>query len=101
MLYGKSPSTTAPVPPTGMSTVGVAGFRGCGVSGCSAPFLVDFPNGESGTVFAGGLATGFGTSTTGCGLGGAAGFGIASDGGVTAGAGTGIRANLMLIIGTT
>src|SRR5438067_7690652 len=59
MVYGKSPSTTAPVPPTGMSTelavgcwlLAVGTFGG----GASVAFLVDFPNGDAAT----GLATGF------------------------------------------
>src|SRR6266496_3627989 len=96
MVYGKSPSTTAPVPPTGMS--GTAAVAGCTLpvaglgGGASVAFLVDFPKGDAATGFATGLATG-----TGCG--GATGFGAAFAGaGVSTAAG--IFANLISIIDT-
>src|SRR5437764_229020 len=65
MAYGRSPSSTAPLPPTGMATeLAVGGWRlavGAFGGGASTAFFADLPNGDAAT----GFTTAFGASTNG------------------------------------
>src|SRR5438105_2165287 len=100
MVYGKSPSTTAPVPPTGMSTeLAVGGWLlavGALGGGASRAFFADLPNGDAAT----GFTTAFGVSTTGGAFGCGTGVAAAASAAGAGAAAAGILANLICITST-